>query len=718
MSIPVTEKLVNESSGVDTTFGFSAKVENLGVLFHILRNQLYSDPIMAVLREYSCNAYDANISIGKKDTQVVVTLPTMMDSFLKIRDFGPGLNDQNVQEIFCSYGESTKRNTNLQTGMLGIGCKSGFAYTDSFLVHSYQDGKLTVWNCFIDKTNTGAMSKMTELETTEPNGIQVVIPVKTLDINKFREKALNLFTYFDIVPKFENLSVSDLSILEANRNVKSQFSGDDWKYTGGGRSVAIMGNIAYPLDPNIFVDGEIRPEMRQLLSQGLIIKFKMNELEFAASRETLQYTPTTKKKLISKLTDIFNELSKQASKVFSDCKTLWQAKLMYSKVFDMHGQLYSLRGLFSNVVKFKGANINTHGFTTQFQGVTNSFYHKPGGYARVRRQDSYEIAPGEKVLVVINDKDIVNGIINRLVGQMEAGPKYEKIYVLKFTDNATKQLWLQDSKFDGPTIDLSSLPKEPLSKYYTNLAGGSGSFVNPKNYAKEFEWNGDSVSRYSNRSDFWHKIDVDIDKDAGVWLEIDRYEYRTHNNYLAYPADIKDILAKIKGLGIAVPQILGLKNASMAKAKNNPKMVNFWKWLELELEKYLKANPLITEGLMHRQYIANSSDMNGMKELADIILKWKSTIGQSPLVDFCTKVKKFASFDETSLARISELTGLTNYRLVSNLAWNPSQELTKMTARYPMLFLISKHAGVWKLGTPEYSVGCKDYVVLVDASTP
>ena len=98
----------------------------------ILRDGLYTDRILAVLREYSANAWDAHRMIGKGDLPLQITIPTHNNPVLRIRDFGPGLSHDDIFKIYSQYGASTKRNTNDAVGMLGIGSKSGFAYSDTF----------------------------------------------------------------------------------------------------------------------------------------------------------------------------------------------------------------------------------------------------------------------------------------------------------------------------------------------------------------------------------------------------------------------------------------------------------------------------------------------------------------------------------------------------------------------------------------------------------
>jgi len=112
---------------------FGIKQDGLAHIFGVLRNQLYSDKILAVVREYSANAVDANVEAGKEDQAIVITAPNSFDPTFRVRDFGNGLNEEEIRDIYANYGESTKRKSNKFIGQLGLGSKSGFAYGDTFL---------------------------------------------------------------------------------------------------------------------------------------------------------------------------------------------------------------------------------------------------------------------------------------------------------------------------------------------------------------------------------------------------------------------------------------------------------------------------------------------------------------------------------------------------------------------------------------------------------
>jgi len=71
-------------SGIENDgISFGIKKEGLAHIFNVLRNQLYSNKILAVIREYSCNAYDAQVEAGNSDKQFIVTCPTLVRSLLQ-----------------------------------------------------------------------------------------------------------------------------------------------------------------------------------------------------------------------------------------------------------------------------------------------------------------------------------------------------------------------------------------------------------------------------------------------------------------------------------------------------------------------------------------------------------------------------------------------------------------------------------------------------------
>ena len=200
-----------------TSYSFGIKESGLAHIFNVLRNQLYSDKILAVIREYSANALDAHAEFGNQDTPIQVTLPTKLNLNFEVRDFGRGLTEREIGEIYAMYGESTKRGTNEQIGQLGLGSKSGFAYGDNFVITSWINGKKTVYNAFLDPSKVGRIAKMEQVDSDEPQGIKISIPVSVDDVDAFRQKAFSLYERFAVTPEIVGVSSEEL---QSNFNPK------------------------------------------------------------------------------------------------------------------------------------------------------------------------------------------------------------------------------------------------------------------------------------------------------------------------------------------------------------------------------------------------------------------------------------------------------------------------------------------------------------------
>ena len=94
--ITQTRNIVTVSEGIEAEAEFGARKQDMPGLFAILRKGIYSEPEETVLREYAVNAVDANISNGKGDVPIEITMPNTLDPNLKIRDSGPGLSQKDM----------------------------------------------------------------------------------------------------------------------------------------------------------------------------------------------------------------------------------------------------------------------------------------------------------------------------------------------------------------------------------------------------------------------------------------------------------------------------------------------------------------------------------------------------------------------------------------------------------------------------------------------
>lgn len=143
--------------------------------FDILSSKLYSNPVLAVIRELSTNAYDAQVVADTNDEHPVeVHLPTNEKNFFRVRDWGEGLDEDQVFTIYTQFFSSTKKDDEKQVGAFGLGSKSPFSVAEKYIVNSYQNGKKMSYLMSAENT-VPTVSKISEEETSEHDGLEIII---------------------------------------------------------------------------------------------------------------------------------------------------------------------------------------------------------------------------------------------------------------------------------------------------------------------------------------------------------------------------------------------------------------------------------------------------------------------------------------------------------------------------------------------------------------
>lgn len=301
--IPNTHTREVKTNGVTASSSFGISHADTAHIMSILRDTLYSNKILAVLREYSANAWDAHRDAGKPDLPIHVTLPTKYDHSLKIRDFGKGLSHDEVFRIYTQYGASTKRNSDNSVGMLGIGSKSGFAYSDTFTIISWNGGMKRTYAAVLDKTEKGLINLLGEESCGEETGVEIRISTKPHDKDEFESTAANLFRYFVPQPVINTVLPSPLNKTLKNGHVYRDDS-CNW--------IAVMGCIPYRVNMEQLqsVKGNGLPKSIKNLSG--VMNFDIGQVQINASREELKYSDFTKEALVAKYTTLVDEFVEAA----------------------------------------------------------------------------------------------------------------------------------------------------------------------------------------------------------------------------------------------------------------------------------------------------------------------------------------------------------------------------------------------------------------------
>lgn len=225
-------RINNNGSSLETNNSNAESVEfgigDVSTIIDILRNRLYSNPIRTLTQEYLCNGRDSHRVAGNCDVPLKVTLPTRLEPNLKIRDYGTGLSPENVKNVFVLYGSSTKRKDNVQTGGFGIGAKSAWAYTDSFIVTSFYEGKSRTYIAHTGKNSNGTLELINETDCDEPNGVEVQIPVKESDIEQFIMAVYRCTYFWDVKPNLTGITKLEIPASWLESDKKTLHRKDNW----------------------------------------------------------------------------------------------------------------------------------------------------------------------------------------------------------------------------------------------------------------------------------------------------------------------------------------------------------------------------------------------------------------------------------------------------------------------------------------------------------
>lgn len=214
--------------------------------FKILSDGLYQNKIKAIIRELSCNARDSHIEAGQSKP-FEINFPTEEEPTFKIRDYGTGLSNEDVMNLYTTYFDSTKTNSNDVVGAFGLGSKSPFSYTDNFTVESFLNGTKTVFFVFFDDSFVPSISKVSEEPTNEENGLAISISSKENDIFSWGREGVEFFKYWEE----QTLPNSNISLHGLEKTIDGQHIevSNGWiSNQGMGSKVDVLcGGVLYPI---------------------------------------------------------------------------------------------------------------------------------------------------------------------------------------------------------------------------------------------------------------------------------------------------------------------------------------------------------------------------------------------------------------------------------------------------------------------------------------
>ena len=559
-----------ETGGVLTTrkMGIAEGSEHL--VMNALRKDIYSDPQKSIWREYCANALDEHLRLDKGDVPFQVTFPNLLSPSLKVRDFGRGLDEEQVYYFFGKLGASDKRDSNKMIGAFGFGCKVGHAYTDAFTVTAYKNGIKRVFSIYIGDDELGDVSKLSESPTNEPNGIEIDIPVQSKDIYTFVQKGIDVLKYFPVKP-----IIHGLNYVPKFDEREPIIQGDTWRFYGSGRSVCLMGAIGYEIDT--YKMGALSSWETRLLNSALHLDIKIGEVNVTASRENLRMTDKTISAIRRRLAEVKAEMIKETEKAFLKCSSLFEVKTLYYETL-MSGSGYG------DILREANVSFNWKGkvISDNFIDLTNKDYthsvsvYRRKGYAgkQVVLDTSHRLAcVGGDVYYDDTDKKIIR-YKRRALSLLRDG--LNRVVLVKTDDPKDFE-----AKTGISVTKLKSFQDVPeFVTTSTRVSKGIDKSKRTKHQTKVFQLDLkklDTPYSLSAKSDYWTVKNAELKK--GLYIPISKFQ--PYLPKITKMTQVRDILQALKVYGVELRlPVYGIKEGT-----DTGTLVRFDEWVKRKIKR-------------------------------------------------------------------------------------------------------------------------------------
>ena len=527
-------KLYTEEQNVAVCGDFETSdfaIGDIAFIVDMFADKVYSHKERAIIRELSCNAHDSHVMAGTTHIPFEVHLPTQLEPYFSIRDYGTGLTDDEVRNIFAGIGISTKRDSNEVIGCFGIGSLSPYSMTDSFTVESYLDGTCRTYNCYRDEDRKPVVSLISECGWGGQNGLKVSLSVRG-KVHEFSEEAANVFRFWEgTVPEINDKSV--VRTIEETREDYA-FKGEDFGLTASwGSMYALMGNIAY----------KIPDELEEFGTKGYL-KFDLGELSFDTARENLAMDDKTKQAIKDKFQEVKDKLATEASQQIAALDSPFKQAVLANRLRQ------------GNLGRHVKADLEQY----DLPQTSKEFTYFQRSYRSTDKATSKRVPVGENI-EYYRHKDRMQTRIREYIKD------HNRLTMVILTDEQIKECLIDEDVL----LDLEDLPKV-VRQSYAKAGSTVKTFVFDRDY-----------SGWTNK-DYFDEAELTIDGDEIVYIEINRWEPVGGGRVYYSNSDVKRALSRLEKCGIDVPKVVALKSAFLkTKQFKDGNFIDLADYVEREL---------------------------------------------------------------------------------------------------------------------------------------
>lgn len=763
-----TEALHVEKSEqlVEREFSIKASAE----AFSILSSGLYSDKILAIVRELSCNAWDAHVVAKNTNTPFEIKLPTSFDATFYVKDFGTGLSDfdvrggwynkdtdekvslldaptrwinpkeqaplegfKDVGGLYNTYFDSTKNKRDDLIGALGLGSKTPFSYAATFTVESRVKDVRRLYTAYVNDKGVPAVTLVGEEKSTEPNGLTISFAAKQGDTSKFYTAARKALMYFDLKPNVKGGSNF------APYTVKHDIKGTNWgvrttDYDAHMNGAYVMqGFVAYPIDRNILSQNGLSTLGYKILELNVDFFVPLGQVNPAPSREALSYTSATIKNLCKAVDVAAAEMRDSIQRSFDACKTVWEARMLFvnfdehsNKMHDIFHELQSSRPFTYKGVKLEESvtlDLTKISSTQILMSHLSSYRKKAttgGRWDPTYSTKQYDLTIHPHTTVLVDDVYNSTGIMTQYMTDLRSAGSSEGKYtiVLKGTTKSSyAQKEIDDilKQLGDPTFQLvSSLPYKKAKSTSTYRARKSDEVVVWHGYPENGGYKRNQVRRVFSRL-CWIglKVDPSDTKTERFYVPIERFtiveEHATATSPSKEIGGFDTYLNMMMEIGILPTNvdIIGLNEKQAFRAKRNKAWHHLFSYCKEKFAEMNKTGVLTDTIVAHRVM-----DSIGHGIARHIVLDWKNICQEIVDGEFKNTIEKI--FDVYTSAKRTKL----SVQVIESVATRTGNDFmtdvdtaaTKLTDQF--IKTINKHAMLCLVDWNK--VGSKDVSMLID----
>lgn len=670
------------------TFGVKAD----GKLFAILTKNLYANPVLGTLQELGQNCFDAHARANKPEVPFEVTLPTLMNPNLIVRDFGQSMTDHFMMNEYCTAFESTKDTDPNQAGGYGIGKLICLALSTTYTIACYQGGKRRGYSVFMNGDGLPEIIHTSTKDTTERDGVEVIVPVQEKDISSFYESARAAYKYYNPRPVVKGMRHFEFEAI--NKTI----SGKNWYLDANSSSPRAVGGIySYPIESQHIHN--LKSEHQTFIDSGLgfTLLFGPSEITPQTNRQGLNYDEKTINAIKNRLLEIESEIRAAIQSEFDKCANIIEAKRLYYKHFAYSGASYQVGRLLGSTptVKWKTYDIDDEFLYTGKPNPSNKNSFIPLAGVKIKKYSLSWARHGHKVKEFDDELRISTREGHRIyINDMDGGRgcKYRVGYMLKNSGNSNNEFYALS--FDTPQAEadfhaLNGTDATIFTGKVSDIVVPRGVDVdmaadNVKHKLKVFKFNHKCHGHSGTSSDFWEPTEIDIDE-GGVYVTIYRFDPQIGGSN----STIKDrynLLLKHKVITEDVV-IYGIKTSQvqnppiLAEVQASKDWISFDKWIE-------DKRATLLPSVQVQQTIIDSLQYNDVSKYSSLV-KYKKNFNNPTVINFLDAVAFIAKqFGGSSKARENIADFISLGGSYTDIVLPPTFDvpaiLAKLKAEYPL----------------------------------